>query len=238
MVKVVVSQFMEENYKMKKPYIICHMMTSVDGRIDCAMTEQLPGVEDYYQTLDELDVPTTVSGRVTAELEIAEGIFETKKFDEYGKTGYSKKCDANGYEVILDTKGKLLWPHATNMEKPYLIVTSEKVSKEYLDYLDQQNISWIVCGKEKIDLNKVCEILYEEFHVERMGIVGAPAINTSFLDEGLLDEISLLIGAGIDGRKEFPSVFDGLENTHPLIHLKLLDVKRFKSDAIWLRYKA
>ena len=29
---------------MKKPYIICHMMISLDGRIDCAMTEQLPGV--------------------------------------------------------------------------------------------------------------------------------------------------------------------------------------------------
>ena len=29
---------------MKKPYIVCHMMTSLDGRIDCAMTEQLPGV--------------------------------------------------------------------------------------------------------------------------------------------------------------------------------------------------
>ncbi len=28
---------------MKKPYIICHMMTSADGRIDCAMTSQLPG---------------------------------------------------------------------------------------------------------------------------------------------------------------------------------------------------
>ena len=24
---------------MNKPYIICHMMTAVDGRIDCAMTE-------------------------------------------------------------------------------------------------------------------------------------------------------------------------------------------------------
>lgn len=33
---------------MKKPYIICHMMTSVDGRIDCAMTEHLPGVQEYY----------------------------------------------------------------------------------------------------------------------------------------------------------------------------------------------
>ena len=48
---------------MNKPYIICHMMTSVDGRIDCAMTEQLPGVEEYYATLDELDVPTRISGR-------------------------------------------------------------------------------------------------------------------------------------------------------------------------------
>ncbi len=30
---------------MKKPYVICHMMTSVGGRIDCAMTEQLLGVQ-------------------------------------------------------------------------------------------------------------------------------------------------------------------------------------------------
>lgn len=49
---------------MKKPYIICHMMISIDGRIDCAMTSKLPGVDDYYTTLDEINVPTTVSGRV------------------------------------------------------------------------------------------------------------------------------------------------------------------------------
>lgn len=36
---------------MKKPYIVCHMMTSLDGRIDCAMTAQLPGVDDYYRAL-------------------------------------------------------------------------------------------------------------------------------------------------------------------------------------------
>ena len=94
MVKVVAFQYMEESYKMKKPYITCHMMTQVDGRIDCAMTEQLPGVEDYYQTLDELNVPTTISDRVTAELEMAEGIFELKCPKEYVKMGFSKKCDA------------------------------------------------------------------------------------------------------------------------------------------------
>lgn len=56
---------------MNRPYTICHMMTSVDGRIDCAMTEHLPGVQDYYNTLDALGAPTRVSGRVTAQLEMA-----------------------------------------------------------------------------------------------------------------------------------------------------------------------
>ena len=112
---------------MNKPYIICHMMTSVDGRIDCAMTSQLPGVEDYYKTLDELNVPTTVSGRVTAELEMAEpGFFEAKNSETYTQEGFSKKADAKGYEIIVDTKGKLLWPDASDMDKPYLIITSEQ----------------------------------------------------------------------------------------------------------------
>ena len=61
MVKVVSSRYTEEKCKMKKPYIICHMMTSVDGRIDCAMTSKLSGVSDYYTTLAQINVPTTVS---------------------------------------------------------------------------------------------------------------------------------------------------------------------------------
>lgn len=223
---------------MKKPYIVCHMMTSVDGRIDCQMTSELPGVEDYYSTLHALDVPTTVSGRVTAELELAEpGSFCAKDPEIYGQEGFSKKADAAGYEIVADTKGKLLWPDAAGMQKPYLILTSEQVTKEYLYYLDQKHISWIACGKEKIDLARAAEILATEFQVKRMGIVGGAAINTAFLDAGLLDEISIVVGAGIDGRGCMASVFDGLSVDHPLIHLKLMDVKKFDSEAVWLRYK-
>lgn len=223
---------------MKKPYIICHMMMSIDGRIDCAMTSKLRGVDNYYGTLSEINVPTTVSGRVTAELEMAEpGTFVPKNGDIYGKEGFSKKADAAGYEVVVDTKGKLLWPDASGMEKPYLIVTSENVTKEYLEYLDNQNISWIACGKEHIDLARASEILATEFGVERMGIVGGPLINTGFLKAGLLDEISLLIGPGIDGRGGMPPVFDGLDMDYDVTQLKLIDVKKFDSDAIWIRYK-
>lgn len=222
---------------MKKPYIICHMMTSVDGRIDCAMTSLLPGVDDYYSTLAALNVPTTVSGRVTAELEMAEpGVFTAKDATPYGKEGFAKNLDAAGYEIVVDTHGKLLWPDAAGMDKPYLIITSQQVPQEYLRYLDEKHISWIACGAERIDLARACEILAAEFGVERMGIVGGPAINTAFLDAGLLDEISILIGAGVDGRREMPSVFDGRAMDYPLTHLKLSDVQKFDSGAVWLRY--
>lgn len=222
---------------MKKPYIVCHMMTSLDGRIDCAMTSQLKGVNDYYETLKALNIPTTVSGRVTAELEMAEpGVFEPTDSMPFGKEGFSKKSDAPGYEAVVDTHGKLLWQNADGMEKPYLIITGEQVPKEYLRYLDEKNISWIVCGKEKVNLARAAEILFEKFGVERMGIVGGAAINTAFLNDGLLDEISILIGAGIDGRREMPSVFDGREMNFPLTQLNLSEVKRFENGAVWLRY--
>ncbi len=109
--------------------------------------------------------------------------------------------------------------------------------QEYLNYLDGQHISWIACGAERIDLTRASEILAEEFGVKRMGIVGGPAINTAFLDAGLLDEVSILMGCGIDGRKDMPSVFDGRKMDYPLTHLKLTHIEQFGSDAVWLRYE-
>lgn len=36
---------------MTKPYIIVHMMTSIDGRIDCNMTARMRSNNKYYSTL-------------------------------------------------------------------------------------------------------------------------------------------------------------------------------------------
>lgn len=182
---------------MNKPYIICHMMTSVDGRIDCAMTEHLPGVQEYYDTLDALDAPTRISGRVTAELEMAlPGKFEAKTAEALGKEAFSKAADAEGYEIVVDTHGTLLWGESAENERPLLILTSEQVSKEYLAYLNGKHISWIACGKEHVDLKRACEILAAEFDVKRAAAVGGGHINAGFLAAGLLDEVSILIGAG------------------------------------------
>ena len=170
--------------RMNRPYIICHMMSSVDGRIDCAMTEKLPGVEEYYSTLGELNAATTLSGKTTAKLELAEsGEFKPSSAEKLCKEAFSKKADARGYEVITDTKGTLLWQDEA--EKPRVVITSEQVSKDYIDYLDGKNISWIACGKNGIDLARACEILFDEFGVRRMAIVGGGRGGAQTLPAGL-----------------------------------------------------
>ena len=213
------------------------MMTSIDGRIDCAMTAQLKGVDEYYKTLDSLNTPARLSGRITAELEMAlPGKYESKNEEKYYKEGISKKKDSEAFDIVVDTKGILLWDDDSKYEKHHLIITSENVHKEYLDYLDSKKISWIACGKEKINLKKAVEILYKEFNIKRLAVVGGPLINSSFLDEDLLDEISILIGPGIDGRKGMPGVFDGFNMKHPITQLKFKEVKTFEDGAVWIRY--
>ena len=91
--------------------------------------------------------------------------------------------------------------------------------------------------KKTTDLVKASKTLYEEFHVGRMVVVGGAVINGAFLKTGLLDEVSILIGAGIDGRKGMPGVFDGFDIDQPVISLSLKDVETFKSGAVWIRYK-
>ena len=222
---------------MSRPYIICHMMTSIDGRIDCAMTAQIKGVDEYYKTLDSLNAPARLSGRITAELEMAlPGKFVPEKNEIFGKETFSKKKDSELLDIIVDTNGILLWDDDSKYEKHHLIITSEKVTKEYLTYLDNKKISYIVCGKEKIDLKKAMEILFKEFNVKRLAVVGGPLINSSFLDCGILDEISILIGLGIDGRKGMPGVFDGFNMEHPVTKLKMKECKCFESGAVWIRY--
>lgn len=222
--------------KSQKPYIICHMMMSVDGRIDCGMTAKIAGVDEYYETLDALKTDSSLSGRVTAELEMADGKFVLKGSGEaFGKEGFSKKR-TGGYQIVVDTKGSLRWKDDRESDSPLLIVTAENVAKEYLDYLDLQGISWIACGKDRIDLVRTSEILFTEFGVERLAVVGGGTINAAFLAAGLLDEVSILLGPAIDGRKGMTATFDGLSADREPFLLKLLSAKPYADGAVWLRY--
>ena len=219
-----------------KPYIICHMMTSIDGRIDCAMLEKLDGGDEYYQSLSALYADATITGKVTAELEIAlKGKFNAQS-TALGKVAFSCKKECNNYEIFLDSKGSLLWEDDEKYNKHHIIIVSEQVDMEYLRYLDSKNISWVACGKDKVDLVQACEILNKEFNIKRLAVVGGTIVNSAFLQAGLIDEISLLIGLGIDGRSSFPPVFNGFDDNAEPILLKLKNATTYQNGAVCLQY--
>ena len=221
---------------MAKPFIACHMMMSVDGRIDCGMTSKLHGVDEYYTTLDALDVPSRVSGRITAELEMADGPWTATDPAPYGKQGWSRAAESDAYEIVFDTHGSLSWSRGDSYTRPLLIIVSEQAPAEYLTYLDGQGISWIVCGAERIDIPGAVEIMAVEFGIERMATVGGGNINGAFLDAGLIDEVSVLIGPGIDARAGMASTFDGLPMDREPFQLKLKHVESYDDGAVWIRY--
>ena len=213
------------------------MMSLLDGRIDCDVTEQIEGGDEYYEALDLLDCPSTLMGRVTMQMHYAlPEPFAAEDKSPIGDEQYHAAIEAKGYIVAIDTMGKLRWPQNQFDGMPLLVITSEDCPKEYHDTLTKQHISWVATGKGGIDLPRAMEILYEEFGVERLSVTGGGNINGAFLKEGLLDEVSMMWCPGIDGRKGMAAAFDGLDADIVPTKLQLMSVERM-GETIWAKYK-
>ena len=80
-------------------------------------------------------------------------------------------------------------------------------------------------------------LLREHFGVERLAVTGGGHINAAFLQAGLIDEFSMMIAPGIDGREGMASTFDGLGNDSASpFRLRLTDVSRVGDGTVWMRY--
>lgn len=225
---------------MIKPYVIVHMMSSVDGRIDCPVMAQLSGNE-YYDALDELGPCSKLSGRVTAALEcpaLKEEIDTAHDGTPCGRESVNVARQADEYTLVVDTCGRLRWQSNEADGHPLLCIVSEEASEAYLNELDRQGISWIATGKGRIDLPRAMQLLRECFGVERVAVVGGGHICGGFLAAGLVDEVSVMVAPGVDGREGQTAVFDGIrkDDDRPY-RLKLNSVRQWEStDVVWLRY--
>ena len=225
---------------MKRPYIMVHMMTSLDGRIDCSVMAQISG-DEYYEALDELGKCSKLSGRVTAALEnsaVECEVSETKETVK-GEESVNIAVKSDEYTIVMDTHGHLQWKDNAADGFPLLCIMSEDVTEEHLQALRNRGISWISTGKGTVDLARAMQLAHERFSIERIAVVGGGHICGGFLSSGLVDEVSAMVAPGIDGRKGQTAVFDGIikDNDTPY-RLKLNKVSQWEgTDAVWLRYK-
>ena len=90
-----------------KPYTICHMIASVDGRIDCDMTEQIEGGNEYYEAFEALGCPSMMMGRVTMQMHYALAEpFVAADTTPVGREAYHIARKADGYCIgVADVLG-------------------------------------------------------------------------------------------------------------------------------------
>lgn len=223
----------------KKPYIICHMISSVDGR---TQTKHWPGVGGriFEDTVAKIPNQGWIVGRVT----MAEFCNKSPRRKRKGpfnipKKDYIAPHRQKTYAIGLDPTGKLHWKVGFVDTEHVVMVVTEKVSTDYLDHLRQAGVSYIFGGKSSLNLKVVAEKLHTLLGIERVTVQGGGRNNGSWLNAGLIDELSLVIMPFADGHMGLQSVFDVAvtETKQRARRLELISQKRYKSNYVWLRYK-
>lgn len=230
---------------MKRPYIICHMACSIDGRIIFAnWGDDIPKgkySELYNLCHERYESQGWILGRVSLERDFSDGTKPELMMPErpIKRDPFLGDPQAKTFAVTVDSKGKLGW-RTNEIDGDHIIaVLLEQVSDEYLYYLQRKSISYIFAGVNEVDLKLAMEQLSELFSIEKIMLEGGGCLNGSFLNDGLMDEISLLLLPIADGTPNTQTV---LEISHPLrknpaTHLHLAEVHQLKEDVLWLKYK-
>lgn len=225
-----------------KPYVICHMMSSVDGHAltdgwDRTLKKQADTT--YERLAERFDFDAWACGRVTME-EIAHGEGYPKGVAQapIPRTHHFAKRDASKYAIAIDPQGKVAWKKNEALDSHVVAVLSEAVSDDYLAHLQSIGASYVFGGKQELDLAAVLELLNAELGIERLVVEGGPHVSGSFVAAGLVDEISVLIIPLVDGRGAHPASFEIAEQVwqQPL-YLKLDAAEAQDDGSVWLRYR-
>lgn len=223
----------------KRPYIICHMASSIDGKIDGSALRNIMRAGEYEALHSKLGGNAWICGRTTMQQHFAEGeTFVSKTNTPAGPQPVHVARRADSYAISVDTLGKLRWSSNDISGDHLICVVSEQVTTDYLEMLRDKNISYVVAGASSVDLAKAVQMLAEHFGIRILLLEGGGHINGGFLDDGLVDEVSLLLLPGIDGRHDIPAVFDGVDPARKTaIPLKLKSVEQHEGDALWIQYE-
>jgi 2,5-diamino-6-(ribosylamino)-4(3H)-pyrimidinone 5'-phosphate reductase len=221
-----------------KPYVICHMLGSVDGRIK----QNIWGFKNHHkyfeETAEKIKADAWLVGRVTMQE------FSSKKKYDLGKGRVSITKDdfvaqqSKTYAVVIDPSGKCFWDTNMVSTEHVIEVLTKKVSTRYLQHLRSRNVSYIFGGNNSLDLNLVLKKLHKLFDIKTLRIDGGGHVNGSFLKAGLIDEFSLVLAPVADGTIGAPTVFESEKGygKRKATQFVIKSVKRVYDDFLWIRY--
>lgn len=230
------------------PKIICHIMSSVDGRL---LTERWTEPFNGKSKGELMGVYAAIGRKLNADAwmfgknTLQEGYFP-KKFHTSDKTSlvhpipYLAHKTSSRLFVVIDPDADILYESSAVRGDRIVTVLPETAPAAYLEYLQQRDISYLFAGVKGDELNAAMKALAETFGVETLSLQGGGIIDGAFLQAELIDELSLVVYPGIDGSASSPSIFEyiGREQAPARgLSLELLSAETVQDGVVWLRYK-
>ncbi len=236
-----------------KPRIICHVMTSVDGRI-----ELIPFRPSYgnsvsndalaaYHNIDRslfTDAWTFGKSIVTQIFPDKISIFTRLERDAEKDKPIGHCCSFVGERlserlfISIDPQSEIVYTSSSlRGDNIVAVLNASTATPRYLSYLRGMNISYLVVEKTS-DLRTVLELLNREFHIKSISLQGGGMLNGEMLTQGVIDELSIVLYPGLSSSMNAIPLFTQKENvTTPQKNLELLSVQQKDFGTIWMRYK-
>lgn len=221
------------------PLVILYNAVSLDGRI----TGFDADVELYYDLASKWDVNAVLMGSNTVLTGF--GVKSGQTVPESEDAFQPREKDPDDKRPLLvvpDSRGQIrVWSEILKM--PYisdvLVLCSRSTPREYLDFLDERYIDYLVVGYQQVDLENALEELYTKFGVKRVRVDSGGVLNGILLRQGLVDEIHLLVHPELVGGTTNNSIFQkhGTDDELDPIKLHLEGMEKIKDGIIYLRYR-
>ena len=231
-----------------RSYVEIHMMQTIDGKATGKFwrnSDVWQGIKDYSKLIPHLNTQGFALGRVSMEGNANEkqnlSKYKNKEIIKHEDYVVKLEKGAKYYLASYDSKGTLgfknnvlnvnEWLHdGSELLCQIIEVITDKVSNEYLHYCREKGISYIFCGKDKIDIKLSLQKLKKLFKIDKILLQGGPILDGAFIKDDLIDGISIIIS---------PCTSEGgdtLFNPSKYAEFKLVEFKELSNSNIWLRY--
>jgi riboflavin biosynthesis pyrimidine reductase len=244
-----------------KVRLTVHMLVSLDGKTNLEVLDAPSSatyLKEYYRIDNDIlkrRSQVCLCGRKSIEpLAVLEDPKNYPAADKKGdRSDFHADVEtnpvpaANHYFAIIDPHGRLGWTVSefNNKDFPFYngdriveVLVENFVTDEFLAQLRKANVPYIFAGESALDCRLALEKLGKLFKTDAVVCHGGGTVNGSFLEQGAVDHLSLLLIPAVSGDPASISLFNPLPGKKlPMTEFDLEHVEKLPDGGLWLEYK-
>ncbi len=217
---------------MVLPRVIIHNSVSLDS----SLTGFEPNMELHYRIASGYRPDIHVIGSLTVQKGI-ELFGEGVPSEEPGDFMVPDRDTTLPLWVVIDSRGVLrgLLHICRRFEycRDVMVLISARTPETYRAYLTERNYRYLITGIDRVDLKAALRILSESYGVKTVLTDTGRILGNAIINQGLANEISVLVHPVVVGEHSYPMFGDSLKNLK--LHLKHAEV--LEKEYVWIVYE-